>query len=383
MRVVVAKRHGRRGAGLGNEILPWAKGWIASQVLNAHLVGPSWGINPRRYDRNFRTSRLDFLLEDALQRLPHDSFTEGDYRASGETDFGTALKAWAAEKNLKSKRSYVVCVEGMWGGYPSIRSARAFLLAKLLNSRDALRNVYQIASGFGRGKLFVAVHMRAGGDGFSTPRAGENIRGKFNTLVPSGWYQWVCEALQDKYHEKIQFHFFSDRRTPEFDDAVRRFNPGQVIQKGLTECSDLCLMAHADLRVCSVSSYSLAASFLSDGPYVWYEPQLILDRGRYALWGESTTEQSAPSSIPESDERAPNSAAHGEATCEVPFTALGAAMNIGDPLPEGLVSLLDQRLSTRNPSTNLLEYGSVPEIGDRQRLSPLRTSLETLAPPAA
>jgi hypothetical protein len=361
MRVVVAKRHGRRGAGLGNEILPWAKGWIASQVLDAHLVGPSWGINPRRYDRNFGTAKLDFLLEDALQRLPHHAFTERDYRASGEIDFGWALKKWAADKCLTNKGSYIVRVEGMWGGYPSIRSARAFLLAKLLNSKDALRNVYQIASGFGRSKLFVAVHMRAAGDGFSAPATGENIRGKFNTLVPSSWYQWVCEVLQDKYHEKIQFHFFTDRRTPQFDDAVRRFNPGQAIQKGLTECSDLCLMAHADLRVCSVSSYSLAASFLSDGPYVWYEPQLILDRGRYALWGESAPGHSAPSSIPESDERATNSTAHSEPTCEPPFAALGAAMNIGDPLPENLVRLLDQRLSTRNPCTNLLEYGSVPQ----------------------
>jgi hypothetical protein len=361
MRIVVAKRHGRRGAGLGNEILPWAKGWIASQVLDAHLVGPSWGINPRRYDRNFRTSRLDFLLEDALQCLPHYIFTEQDYHATEEIDFGAALKKWATEKGIASKRSYIVSVEGMWGGYPSIRSARAFLLAQLLNSRDVLRNVYQITSRLNSGKLFVAVHMRSGGDGFVAPAAREDIRGKFNVLVPAKWYLWVCAALRDRYRDAIQFHFFTDRRSAEFEEAVRRFNPGQVIPEGLTECSDLCLMAHADLRVCSVSSYSLAASFLSEGPYLWYEPQLSLSQGRYSLWGDSSSPGSAATYISQADGQAPNRDARYSASWEAPFVALGTAMNIGDPLPENLMRLLDQRLSTRDRCTNLLEYGSIPQ----------------------
>jgi hypothetical protein len=342
-------------------MLPWAKGWIASQVLDAYLVGPSWGINPRRYDRNFRTSRLDFLLEDALQCFPHHAFTERDYRATGETDFGWALKKWATAEGLTNKRSYIVSVEGMWGGYPSIHSARAFLLAKLLNSRDVLRNVYQITSGLSSCKLFVAVHMRSGGDGFITPGVGENIRGKFNVLVPGRWYLWVCTALQQRYRERIQFRFFTDRRSPEFDEAVRRFNPGQVVQDGLTECSDLFLMARADLRVCSVSSYSLAASFLSEGPYLWYEPQLTISQGHYSLWGNPNAAESAPPSKSQNREHLSNADEPCAAVRDIPSNCLGTAMNVGDPLPESLVRLLDQRLSTRNPRTNLLEYGSVPQ----------------------
>ena len=46
-RFVVAERLSVRWEGLGNEMIPWAKGFIASQVLNAHLVGPSWGLNRR------------------------------------------------------------------------------------------------------------------------------------------------------------------------------------------------------------------------------------------------------------------------------------------------------------------------------------------------
>ena len=248
------QREGRRGAGLGNEILPWAKGWIASQVLDAHLIGPSWGINPRRYYRNFHGSRLDFLLEDALQRLPCHVFTEEEYRSSGEVEFGVAIKQWARRNGLTARQSFIVCVGGMWGGYPSIRNARSFLLSKLLNSRDALRNVYEVTSKLARNKLFAAVHIRSAAKGFVTPLPGECVRGKFNIIIPGEWYLSVCEAIERRFGSNIQFRFFTDRSNPIFDEAVRCFNPGQTVQKGLTECSDLLLMTMADLRVCSVPS---------------------------------------------------------------------------------------------------------------------------------
>jgi hypothetical protein len=367
MRFVVAKRNGRRGAGLGNEILPWAKGWIASQVLNARLVGPSWGINQRRYYRNFRTSRLDFLLEDSLLRLPHHTFTEQDFRASGEADFGSALRKWAVERRLSDKRSFVVSVEGMWGGYASIRSAREFLLAKLLNSRDALHNVYEIASALDPGKLFVTVHMRSTGDGFITPASGESVRGKFNMIVPGDWYLWVCSELQSRFRDRIQFRFLTDRRTSHFDEALRMFNPHQTAQDGLTECSDLLLMSQADLRICSVSSYSLTANFLSDGPFVWYEPQLTLNEGRYTLWREGGMQSSTCPRAAKSldDIHSPISVCDPSGTVKPMF--LGTPLNIGDPLPDSLVELLEQRLSCHDPRTNLLGYGSIPQSAARHR----------------
>lgn len=362
MRLVVARRLGRRGEGLGNEMFSWTKGWIASQVLDAHLVGPSWGINKRRYYRNFGTSRLDFVLEEILQCLPHHTFTEQDYRDTREVDFGSAVERWAAERGLTRKDSFVVSVSGMWGGYPSIHRARPFLLAKLLNSRDALRNVYQINSQLDRNKLFVAVHMRAGGEGFLGVNDSESARGKFNLLVPGEWYLWVCEMLQQRYGSRIQFRIFTDRGGPDFEEAVRRFNPGQTIQEGMTECSDLLLMTQADLRVCSVSSYSLAASFLSGGPYVWYEPQLTLRQGLYSLWGGERAQQ-AEGNLSFQSAKFVSDMMASEATDQgTPISFLGTAMDVGDSLPESVVKLLDQRLSSHDPRTNLLEYGCVPQL---------------------
>ena len=134
------------------------------------------------------------------------------------------------------------------------------------------------------------------GKDFDTLQNGENPRGKFNLHIPAEWYMNACAALRDAFEDQVQFHFFTDRRSPAFEEAVRRFNPGQAKQTGLTECSDLALMAQADLRICSVSSYSMMASFLANGPYIWYEPQLIHESGNYTLWGNEPA-QRVPGSL--------------------------------------------------------------------------------------
>jgi hypothetical protein len=355
MKYVVARRLGRRGEGLGNEILPWAKGMIASQVLNATLIGPSWGLNKRRYYRNFETSRLDFILEDSLVRLPNYRFTESDYNESGKVNFGAAIEWWAERHGLFRKKHFIAVVDGMYGGYTAVHNARPFLWAKLLNSRDGIRNVYQVESTLDRHKLFVAVHMRFGGD-FVKLNEGEDARGRFNIFIPDDWYLKTCQALVDELGDSVQFYFFTDRGGAAFDEAVRRFNPGQSRQTGLTECSDLLLMAQADLRICSVSSYSLIASFLSGGLYLWYEPQLTLMDGMYSLWGmeERQQRQDSVTNLSRSyvGEITPGS------PCEPEFR--GYAMQTGGELPTGLITQLRRRLAAKNPAFSLLEYGSLP-----------------------
>ena len=353
MRIVVAERRGKRGEGLGNECFAWAKGWIAAQVLDAHLVGPAWGLNARRYYRNFGTSRLDVVAEELLRRLPHHAFTEADYRATGQVDYRDAIKHWADMKGLGRSGSYIVSVTGMFGGYPAIHSARTFLLSRLLGSRDALANVFEVQSKWRRDKLTVAVHMRFGGD-FTEPGPGEDVRGKFNIRVPDEWYLWVCSQLQNVFGDRIQFYFFTDRGGPGFDAAVQRFNPGQVRQGGLTECSDLVLMSQADLRVCSISSYSLVASFLSGGPYLWYEPQLNLNEGIYSIWSHEPAQQLEGSQSHSANRFVAEMRRSGNATASYP----GTAMTTGDPLPEQLITALTQRLSVLDTRTNLLEYGA-------------------------
>jgi len=352
-------------------MLPWAKGMIASQVLGATLVGPSWGLNKRKYYRNFKTGRLDFLLEDFLARLPHYRFTESDYIESGQVDFGAAIQSWADAHELLRKRHFIVTVDGMYGGYAAIHNARPFLWGKLLNSRDVMRNVYQVAANLDRRKLFVAVHMRFGGD-FTKLNEGESARGQFNIFIPGDWYLHVCQSLVDELGDSVQFYFFTDRGGREFDEAVQRFNAGQVRQAGLTECSDLALMAQADLRICSISSYSMVASFLSGGPYLWYEPQLTRIDGIYSLWGMEQQQRRKGSltdlNATHAKEIEPGSPWESEFR--------GYAIQTGGTIPAGLLAQLRRRLLAKNPTASLLEYGTLPSwtcepqmthIGNRNR----------------
>jgi hypothetical protein len=49
----------------------------------------------------------------------------------------------------------------------------------------------------------------------------------------------------------------------------------------------------------------------------------------------------------------------------MPVNFLGVPMDIGDPLPEHLVELLEQRLRNHDSRTNLIEYGCVPQFLSR------------------
>lgn len=362
MRFVVACRTNRYGEGLGNEMIPWAKGNIASEVLDARLVGPSWGLNPRRYWRNFQTSRVDIVVEELLRHLPHFSFTEQDYNKSNHIDFGMAVKQCAIERRLLGLKHFIVTVAGMWGGLSCIWSARHFLMSKLLSSKDALPNVYRTMSGLDQGKLFVAVHMRLGGD-FAAADSGADIRGKFNVRIPIEWYLNVCQALSQEFGDRIEFRFFTDKMGLEFREIVARFSPSQKIGSGLTECSDLILMSEADLRVCSISSYSQMASMLGFGPYIWYEPQLQLHDGLYTLWDWQTRPQQMKSSSSEEAEVASSN----ESDSVDEFRGYPVARN--GMLPFGLIAQLRRTLAKKNPSRDLLRYGCVP-IGARANFTP-------------
>ena len=47
-----------------------------------------------------------------------------------------------------------------------------------------------------------------------------------------------------------------------------------------------------DLLVCSVSSFSMLAAFVSDRPYLWFAPQLTEVDDRLTLWGREPAQRS-------------------------------------------------------------------------------------------
>jgi len=99
------------------------------------------------------------------------------------------------------------------------------------------------------------------------------------------------------------------------------------------------------------------AGFLSDGLYIWYEPQLTYSDGLYTLWGMEDAQKLNGSPTSQSIDLIktiqPGSA------WETAFK--GYAMRTGSALPHGLVEQLHRKLLANDRSASLLEYGCLPD----------------------
>jgi hypothetical protein len=279
MRVSVPQIIGHRGAGLGNELFPWAKAFLAGQALGAHVLHPAWGLNSRRYDRDFGTSRLDWIGQAAVKRLlPVVDFDESAYRASGKPDYQDAVAHFAALEGLDERKHFVFNASGMWGGFQAIQKARIFVLAELMKARP--------------GRALVAVHIRRGD--FQDADPAQDYRGRFNVALPLDWYLACCASLKRDCGSRIEFLLITDAAPAEVQEFIDAFHPLTTFHLRQTACSDLLAMAFADALVCSVSSYSMWGAFLSRAPYIWCAENLQDHEGYRSLWGDEAS-QRAPS----------------------------------------------------------------------------------------
>jgi hypothetical protein len=291
MRICMPETFGHRGAGLGNELFPWAKAFLASQALGAKFVHPAWGLNPRQYHRDFGTSRLDWLQQGIVKlAIPSVDFDEQAYRATGKSDYQQAVTVFAAEHNLTGRRHFVFHASGMWGGFHAIRDARVFVLAELLKARNAVQNVHSVLGQVQAGKSLIAVHIRRG-DFQKVGRDGD-FRGRFNVALPLEWYLSTCASIKRHCGDAVRFLLLTDADPEQVRPFIDAFEPLTTFHLRQTACSDLLLMAFADSIVCSVSSYSMWGAFLSKAPYLWCSPNLQDHAGYGSLWGHEDAQQS-------------------------------------------------------------------------------------------
>jgi hypothetical protein len=339
-----------RGAGLGNELIPWAKAFIASQELNAHLMYPAWGLNKRGYRKYFETSRIDWLFPMLLQKLlPTYTLTEFEYLESGKLDFADAVRVFEKKYNLNQKSSYVLYLEGMWGGYESLRRSREFLLSELQATKHTQSNLYELCSYFDNTKFTVAVHIRLGD--FEAAFNLKNYRGKFNTRIPIEWYSNICRRLQSAFEDKITFLLFSDGSVSDFAEFINEFNPVTTLDQSNSDCSDFLAMVKADLLICSVSSYSMLAAFLSDRPYVWFKPNLQQHDDFLSIWGHELSQSNPKGLTAINLERLK--------TLDLDESSRGVPMDFDDVLPDFLIDTIIKQLAIKSPATDLIRYGVV------------------------
>ena len=262
-----------KGHGLGNELVPWARAFLASQVLGARLLPPAFGLNRREYWRHFHTPPDDWIYNRAIERLlPKVCFTEADYLEHGGDDVVTALRNFARARNLQRRNAYVFVTEGLWGGFYHVQAAREFMRATLYQSRFAARNLLQVRARIDPDKILVGMHVRLGDFKPAVPAA--EHRAVANVSLPLEWFCNIAESLRAALGDGLQFLLVSDGAPEQLRPLMQRVPCITTGDLPDSDCSDVLALADSDLLICSASTYSHLAAFLSDSPYIWFAPNL-------------------------------------------------------------------------------------------------------------
>jgi hypothetical protein len=333
---------GRRSAGLGNEIFPAAKAYLASRELGFTLVPPAWHLDRRGGRHRVGMSRLRWLGQAALRTaMSTVTVTDTMVRSTGESDYGAAMRALDAEFGWSRRRSLALVHGSMSGGFLGIDGSRNYLrnllLGHLPESRCPECRVPE------EGLLRVAVHLRLGD--FTEDATGP-LPGVFNKRVPLGWYRGVLDVLRDRFGDLLQVDVVSDDPV----QASRMLSDRTPCRaRSWSVLEDLSIMAAADLLICSVSSFSMLAAFLSDAPYVWYRPHLDEHGGFLSIWGYLEEQRTGPTGVNLRKER--NSGLS---------VTRGVAVDMDGELPSWLVDFLMTKAALTRRSADLIRYGVVP-----------------------
>lgn len=346
MRLIVPSPKGR-GAGIGNELIPWGKALIAGTVLSgARVLHPAWGVNARGYRRYFGTSRFDWIAWRALLRaVPRYTLDEAAYREHGGGDFSQAVRSFAAQHGLERKRAWALEVEGLWGGVEIVSPVRKVLLAELLRTRWTAANLAAVDAAIPPDKLRIAMHVRRGD--FAAPRAESEYRGRFNMALPMDWYVAIARACVEAFGDAAHFLVVSDA-PPEALAPIAAIAPNltTTAHQRMTDVSDLLALADSDFVVCSVSSYSLWAAAFGDARYAWYAPQLSPVGGYAGIWAHQP-ESTAATAAQELDRRAG-------------ARFRGVALGADGRLPDELLEDLRRTLELKRWASDLVRGGVVP-----------------------
>jgi hypothetical protein len=348
-----------RGAGLGNELVPWCRSLLAAQVLGARSLPPAFGLNRRRYGRHFGTPPWDWLSHRVLMKcLPLVDFSQQDFEQHGGGDVTRALESFAQAHRLHQRRAYVFTTSGLWGGMLHIEAAREQARSLLQLSRYAGRNLCLLRQRLDRSLPLVALHVRMGD--FAAAMAPQAYRGRFNVSLPLAWYRHVAQSIYQQCDGAVQFLLVSDAPA----QALTALTSGLPFVSSAdlpdSDCSDLLALADADLLVCSVSSYSIWAAFLSDAPYLWFEPNLFAHpEGRLSIWGHEPAQAKADSPTQVAWARNKHSTVHRQRSWaigmdgDVPRSVLDTMhlhhQGLGRPQQRALLR-----------SSDLIRYGVVP-----------------------
>lgn len=339
----------RRGHGLGNELLPWARAFLAAQVLEAKLLPPAFGMNRRGYWRDFFTAPDDWIHHRALERLlPVVEFAEADYLAHGAGDVVQALRSFARERGLYRRNGYMLVTDGLWGGFQHVEAAREFLRSTLYRSRYAAANLFKLSERLDRRKIGVAMHVRLGD--FAPPVAADQYRQIANASLPIEWFCNVASRLRDAFGDDWQLLLVTDGRADQLAPLTTAFPCITTADMSNNDCSDVLALSGADLLVCSVSTYSSLSAFLSESPYLWFAPSLHAHpEGCFSTHGFAAEQGYV---------NGPTAAAVEEyARRTASWSGRGAVIDMDGAIPAATLAAAASRRDSRQARTDLVRSG--------------------------
>lgn len=340
-----------RGSGLGNEMVVWGKAMIIAQALGARCLHPAWGLNPRGYNRYFYTSRFDVFIYFLLRKiLPVVNFSESDYINFGGDSLFDAAARFADYHNLNKRRFFIITVSGMWGGYDLLASARQPLLAKLLPTRNTATNLAELYSKLPPDKLTVGMHIRRGD--FGRPEHDQSYQGKFNVPIKLSWYVEIAQSICTAFGDSVSFIVISDAPLEELSEITQLPNVFTTKHQSMSDVSDLIALTNCDLLVCSISSYSLWAAFLSKGRYIWYKPQLGMKQKYGAIWSHEHLQAASEGQTQLSISSVEQLIAAGN---RVEYR--GVAVSDDGKISREVIDYLEVVLALKRRETDLVRYG--------------------------
>lgn len=339
-----------RGAGLGNQLIPWARSFVVGTVLGARTLTPAFGLNTRNYSRHFNTPKTDWLARRALQVvLPRFEFTEQEFYKYGGDSLSDAVRQFGENNGLNERSAWVVSTQGMWGGYRHVIEAREFVRSTLYLSQFAAQNLANIKLRLQPNLITVGMHVRLGD--FKAAVDSNQYCGKFNVSLPLQWYINIAKSIVTQLGDRVQFLVVSDGSAEQLAPLLNECNAVTTSDIPNSDVSDMLALSNVDLLVCSVSSYSAWAAFLSNTPYLWFEPNLQKLDGYYSIWGHESRQKQPEGYM----QRSIDLLVKGDTSA----SPRGWPIALDGAVPTAVIEKIANQPATYSLATDLVNYGVV------------------------
>lgn len=276
-------------SGLGNILTVFSKAYLTSKAFRCPLYLPFpydaprkkvyWNFlksNPICYPSLGGKYRLKLRNE---IRFKKEDYYEIHYR-TGIFDYGIALKHFCDSNNIKSGS---LISEGGWGWFYAIERAKEWVRGILYADKKTRNNITEIGYMKNPHKLTICFHIRRG-DFKKMNKNDQWIPGSFfSRTIPIEWLLSIGNRLKTHFGNSVEFIVVSDSNSKEIQEFVHRFKSITTFNQNYNCYSDLLILSQSDLLVCSNSTYSLWAAFLSNSPYIFFSPGLRKNKWGYYL----------------------------------------------------------------------------------------------------